>query len=314
MKENVNICLIQDAPVFFDRRRTINKMIDHISSAHDQGVDLIVFPEAYVPGYPRGFTFGTDIGRRTKEGKALYEKYWQESLDLQSEDMHLLIQASRKYDMYLVAGITERESTHGSLYCTTVYISPRDGLMGIHRKIKPTAAERIVWSEGDGSTLTTFNTELGILGGLICWENYMPEARLSMYKKGVQLYIAPTADARDSWVSSMQHIALEGRCFVLSCNQYVKKTDIPDEYHQHLYSYSDIVCRGGSLICSPDGNLIKGPVYDQSSMIMATLNMNQLISSKLDFDPNGHYTRNDIFAFSVKNMPPTFNENGPSET
>jgi nitrilase len=308
MKQNIQVGLVQDAPVFFDKAATIKKMLIHIKTAAEKGVDLIIFPESYVPGYPRGFTFGTDIGRRTEEGKALYQQYWESSIDLKGEETNQLVEASKTYRIYVVAGVTERTKTSGSLYCTTVYISPIKGLMGIHRKIKPTAAERIVWAEGDGSTLSTFQTEIGILGGLTCWENYMPAARMAMYQQGVELYIAPTADARPAWVSSMQHIALEGRCYVLSCNQYVTKQDIPTAYLPHLNIKEEVLCRGGSLVVSPDGHIQAGPIYDRSEILIANLDMNAIIRSKLDFDPNGHYTRPDIFKLTIRDLPPTIQE------
>jgi nitrilase len=308
MKSNIQVGLVQDAPIFFDKTATIEKMLNHIKTASVKGVDLIIFPESYVPGYPRGFTFGTDIGRRTEEGKILYQQYWKNSVDLKGEETNQLVEASKTHGIYVVAGVTERTKTSGSLYCTTVYISPKKGLMGIHRKIKPTAAERIVWAEGDGSTLSTFQTEIGILGGLTCWENYMPAARMAMYQRGVQLYIAPTADARPAWVTSMQHIALEGRCYVLSCNQYVTRKDVPDRYLHHIHIENEVLCRGGSLVVSPDGNILAGPVYDQSEILLVNLDMNAIIRSKLDFDPNGHYTRPDIFELTISDLPPTFKE------
>ncbi|NNF34782.1 MAG: carbon-nitrogen hydrolase family protein [Saprospiraceae bacterium] len=310
MKSKIKACLVQDSPVFFNKKATIEKMIRHIETAASSLVDLIVFPESYVPGYPRGFTFGADIGRRTDEGKELYRRYRDESIDLKGPELQLIEKACNAAGIYLVAGITESEGISGSLYCTTLYVSPSQGLMGIHRKIKPTAAERIVWAEGDGSTLSTFKTEIGIIGGLTCWENYMPAARMAMYKQGVQLYIAPTADARPAWVSSMQHIALEGRCYVLSCNQYVTKDNISDQFEDQLINFPDILCRGGSMIVSPNGEILAGPVYDRSELMIVEIDMDEISRSKLDFDPNGHYTRPDIFSFHVNGQPDPYIESG----
>jgi len=310
MKSKIQVCLVQDSPVFFDKRATVEKMIKHIYNAASSHADLVIFPESYVPGYPRGFTFGADIGRRTDEGKELYRRYREESMDLNGPELEIIEQACKEAGIYLVGGITESENHSGSLYCTTLYVSPGKGLMGIHRKIKPTAAERIVWAEGDGSTLSTFKTRLGIIGGLICWENYMPEARMAMYQKGVQLYIAPTADARPAWISSMQHIALEGRCYVFSCNQYITKDDIPYQYQDQLINYPHILCKGGSTVVSPHGEILAGPVYDRSELIMIEIDMNEIDRSKLDFDPNGHYTRPDIFRFQVNGLPDTYIESG----
>lgn len=308
MKSKIQVCLVQDSPVFFNKKATVEKMIRHLETAASSHADLIVFPESYVPGYPRGFTFGADIGRRTDEGKELYRRYRDESIDLKGPELQLIEKACKAAGIYLVAGITEREAISGSLYCTTIYVSPSQGLMGIHRKIKPTAAERIIWAEGDGTTLSTFKTGIGIIGGLTCWENYMPAARMAMYQQGVQLYIAPTADARPVWISSMQHIALEGRCYVLSCNQYVTKDDISDQYHNQLSSYPHILCRGGSTVISPQGKILAGPVYDRNENIIVEIDLDEITRSKLDFDPNGHYTRPDIFRLHVEGLPETYIE------
>ena len=229
----IKVCLIQDSPVFFDKEKTIEK-VEHLSRKYaKEGCELIVFPESFIPGYPRGFSFGAKIGSRTNEGRNLYSEYHKNSLDLESRDLKRLEELAKTENIYLVIGITEKQNTSGSLYCSMLYISPTDGLLGVHRKIKPTGTERVIWSEDDGKSLVTFQTKIGKLGGLICWENYMPLARISMYKKGVEIYIAPTADSREEWTSTMQHIALEGRCFVLGCNQFFTKSMYPEKY-QHL--------------------------------------------------------------------------------
>ena len=185
-----------------------------------------------------------------------------------------------------------------------VYLSPK-GILGVHRKIKPTGTERIIWSEADGEDLVTFDTEVGQLGGLICWENYMPLARMSMYQKGVEIYIAPTADSREEWIITMRHIALEGRCFVLGCNQFFTKSMYPKKYHSLVQNEPEQMCRGGSVIVSPMGKIIEGPLYDQKGALIAELDLDDIIKSKLDFDVIGHYSRNDIFKFNVVDQPET---------
>ncbi|HEY9116206.1 MAG TPA: nitrilase-related carbon-nitrogen hydrolase, partial [Roseivirga sp.] len=173
------------------------------------------------------------------------------------------------------------------------------------RKIKPTAQERVIWGEDDGSTLSTFQTEIGKLGGLICWENYMPMARMAMYQKGVQLYLAPTADSRENWQSTMKHIALEGRCYVLACNQFVTKEMYPDEIKngEELSKLPDIMSRGGSVIIDPLGEVVEGPLWDQKGILTAEINLDRVTQAKLDFDPIGHYHRPDLFNLTVSNMP-----------
>ena len=208
----------------------------------------------------------------------------------------------------MVIGATEKVNGHGSLYCSMLYISPHKGLLGVHRKIKPTGSERIIWAEASGESLTTYQTKIGKLGGLICWENYMPLARMAMYRKGVEIYIAPTADARDTWLSTMRHIALEGRCFILGCNQYFTKSMYPDEFRSLVKDEPEEICPGGSVIISPMGKIIAGPLSNQSDVLMAELELDEINQSKLDFDVIGHYARNDIFDLAIKGQPEIIKE------
>ena len=204
---------------------------------------------------------------------------------------------------YVAVGVMERDSDFGggTIYCTLLYFGPDGRLLGKHRKLKPTAAERLVWGEGDGSTLTVVDTEYGKVGGLICWENYMPLARVAMYGKGVSIYLAPTADSRESWQATMRHIALEGRCFVLGCNQYVEKSMYPKDLPgaEELGSQPDVMCRGGSVIVSPLGEVLAGPLWDREGILYADLDLGEVARAKLDFDAVGHYARPDVFQLTV---------------
>jgi len=304
----VKTCVIQDSPVFFDKEKTIRKVEKLVKEHSKNGCQLMVFPESFIPGYPRGFSFGTNIGHRTNEGRALYAEYYKNSVDLKSKDLDRLEKLARLQNVYLVIGITEKESHSGSLFCSMIYISPTAGLLGVHRKIKPTGAERIVWSEASGESLVTYKTNIGILGGLICWENYMPLARMSMYNKGVELYIAPTADSRKEWTFTMQHIALEGRCFVLGCNQFFLKSMYSKKYQALVPDEPENICPGGSVIVSPMGKIIAGPLFDKPGVLTADLDLEEINQSKLDFDVIGHYSRNDIFQLTVTNQPETKHE------
>ncbi|MEM8523034.1 MAG: carbon-nitrogen hydrolase family protein [Bacteroidota bacterium] len=297
----VKVGVVQDYPIFFDKEKTIKK-VEKICSEHSESCDLLVFPESFIPGYPRGFSFGTVVGSRTIEGREQYLEYYKNSVDLDSSNLRRLEMAAAKFNLYLVIGVTEKQVKNGSLYCSMLYISPTHGLLGVHRKIKPTGQERIIWGESDGRDLVTFNTKIGKLGGLICWENYMPLARMAMYQQGVEIYIAPTADARESWIASMRHIALEGRCFVLGCNQYMKRSFYPKEYQRVLEDQA-VDCRGGSVIISPLGEILAGPLFDKTDVLLANLDLDELIGSKLDFDVIGHYSRPDIFRLEVRNQP-----------
>ncbi|MEH6513213.1 MAG: carbon-nitrogen hydrolase family protein [Maribacter arcticus] len=299
----LKVCLIQDSPVFFDKEKTIQKIEDLVRIYSKQGCELIVFPESFIPGYPRGFSFGAVVGRRTDEGRNLYSEYHKNSLDLESVALKRLEKLAKAENVYLVIGVTEKQSNNGSLFCSMLYISPTDGFLGVHRKVKPTGSERIIWSEDDGKSLVSFDTKIGKLGGLICWENYMPLARMSMYNKGVEIYIAPTADSRDEWTSTMKHIALEGRCFVLGCNQFYTKSMYPDKYQHLVQDEPEDLCRGGSVIVSPLGKILAGPLFDEAGALIAELDLDEIVSAKLDFDVIGHYSRDDIFQFNAVNQP-----------
>ncbi|MGB5508734.1 carbon-nitrogen hydrolase family protein [Robiginitalea sp.] len=301
----VTACLIQDSPVFFDKSKTLQK-VESLTRKHArEGCDLIVFPESFIPGYPRGFTFGAKVGSRDAEGRKLFGEYHRNSLDLESADLKRLENLAREEQVYLVIGVTEKQHQNGSLYCSMLYLSPTDGLLGVHRKIKPTGTERLIWAEADGSSLVTFQTKIGKLGGLICWENYMPLARMSMYRKGVEIYVAPTADSRAGWTATLQHIALEGRCFVLGCNQYYTKSMYPPQYKSLVQGEPENLCPGGSAIVSPMGEFLAGPLYDKAGALRAELDLETIIPSKMDFDVNGHYSREDIFQLRIKGQPET---------
>ena len=304
----IKVGLVQESPVFFNKVETISKIEQLTKTNAAKGCDLLVFPESFIPGYPRGFTFGATIGSRSEKGRKLYAEYYENSLNVQSEDLKRLVDISKKNKTYLVIGVTEKDDISGSLYCSMLYISPTSGLLGTHRKIKPTGTERIVWAEASGESLTTYQTKIGKLGGLICWENYMPLARMSMYRKGVEIYIAPTADAREEWTSTLQHIALEGRCYVLGCNQYFTKSMYPEKYQTLVADEAETMCRGGSIIVAPNGKILAGPLYDKAGVLVAEIDLEEIKFNKLDFDVIGHYARNDIFEFDVKDQPETKKE------
>ncbi|MBN1250942.1 MAG: carbon-nitrogen hydrolase family protein [Bacteroidales bacterium] len=299
----VKVCVIQDTPVFFNKIATMNKVEILVKENAEKGCKLIVFPESFIPGYPRGFSFGTIVGSRNEQGRKLYKQYYDNSFDIESDDIKILEKISAENDAYIIIGVTEKNKTSGSLYCSLLYISPTKGLLGVHRKIKPTGQERVIWAEDSGASLFTCSTKIGKLGGLICWENYIPLARMAMYNKGVEIYVAPTADARPNWTSTMQHIALEGRCFVLGANQYFKKSDYPKELRDLVQLENENICEGGSVIVSPNGDIIAGPVFGKKAELIAEIDLDNVIENKLDFDVIGHYSRNDIFEFNVINQP-----------
>lgn len=298
-KSQCKAAVVQAAPILFDKAATTSKSISLISEAATEGADLILFPEAFIPCYPRGFSFGMVVGSRSGDGRSLWEKYVEESVEVPGPETEALGKAARAAGAYVVIGITERDG--GTLYCTMLYFGPDGTLLGKHRKLKPTGAERLIWGEDDGSTLTSIESEYGVIGGLICWENYMPLARMAMYQAGVDIYLAPTADARDTWQATMKHIAQEGRCFVLGCNQFVTKEMVPAglPMGEELDKQPDILSRGGSVIVNPLGHVVAGPLFGEEGILYADLEMGQVVRGKLDFDVVGHYNRPDIFKFEV---------------
>jgi nitrilase len=299
----VKVGVVQAAPVLFDREATTEKALNLIAEAAAHGVELILFPESYIPAYPRGLSFGTVVGSRSPAGRQTWERYWANAVEVPGPVTDRLAEAARAAGATLVMGVTERDGQFGggTLFCTLLYFSPDGHLLGKHRKLKPTAAERLVWGEGDGSTLTTIHTPFGVVGGLICWENYMPLARMAMYGKGVQIYLAPTADSRETWQATLRHIACEGRCFVLGCNQFVTKAMYPADLVgiEDLANQPEVICRGGSVIVSPLGEVLAGPLFDQEGILFAELDMGEVARSKLDFDAVGHYARPDVFQLTV---------------
>jgi nitrilase len=270
----VKVAVVQAAPVLFERAATVEKACHLIQEAAGQGAELLLFPEAFIPGYPRGLSFGMVVGSRKPEGRQLWQRYWEASVEIPSPTTVALGAAARQ-------------------------------AIGLHRKLKPTGAERLIWGEGDGSTLTVLPTHLGKIGGLICWENYMPLARMALYSKGVEIYLAPTADARETWQATLRHIACEGRCFVLGCNQFVTRSMYPADLqgHPELAEQPEVMCRGGSAVISPLGEVIAGPLYDQEGILYAELDLNEVVRARLDFDVVGHYARPDVFQLLVNEQP-----------
>src|SRR6185436_1082602 len=226
------VAVVQAAPVAFDRERTLAKVHTLAGEAAHQGARLVLFPEAFVSAYPRGLDFGAVVGSRTSEGREDFRRYWESSVDVPGPAVDALAETARSHRIYLVVGVVERD--RGTLYCAVLFFDPHGNYLGKHRKVMPTASERLVWGFGDGSTMPVFDTPLGRMGAVVCWENYMPLMRAAHYAKGIQIYLAPTADGRETWLSTMRHIAMEGRCFVLSCNQYALRSDYPADYVSEL--------------------------------------------------------------------------------
>ncbi len=304
MGDSVRVAVVQASPVDLDRDATTEKACRLIAETGRRGAGLVVLPEVLIPGYPRGISFGTVIGNRTDAGRKTYALYWENSVEVPGPITEAIGAAAAQAGLYVVAGVSEREDSYrgGTLYNTLLYFGPDGKLLGKHRKLKPTGAERLIWGEGDGSTLTTVRTPFGTVGGLICWENYMPLARMAMYSKGVDIYIAPTADNRDSWQATIRHIALEGRCFVLACNQFMTRSMVPANW-EDIGPGPEVISRGGSAIVGPLGEYVAGPLFDEEGILVADLELDRITEARFDFDVVGHYNRPDVFTLQINEEP-----------
>lgn len=285
----IRAAAVQAGSVLFDCDATLAKAERVIAEAALGGARLLVFPEAFVGGYPKGAGFGARVGSRSAEGRKLFRRYYETAVDVPGPATNRLGDAARQCGIWLVIGVIERDA--GTLYCTALFFGPDGALAGKHRKLMPTASERLIWGFGDGSTLPVIETGFGKAGAVICWENYMPLLRAAMYARGIQLYCAPTVDDRETWPVTMRHIALEGRCFVLSACQYVAG-DGPAP-----------LIRGGSLIVGPLGVVLAGPSYDGECILYADLDVGEIAEGKFDLDVAGHYARPDVFRLEVNTAP-----------
>jgi nitrilase len=281
----------------FDTDGTIGKMWDLVEELKSESPDLVLFPEAFLPGYPTGLSFGAVVGNRTEEGKKLFARYYDQSIEENDAHFKELQAMALSLNAVLAVGAVEKEAISGTLYCTLFYFDSEGSYLGKHRKLKPTGSERLIWGEGDGSTLPVFDNGFGVYGGLICWENYMPLARMAMYQQGIQIYLAPTADCRDAWQATMQHIAIEGRCYVLGCNQLITLDTYPEDLRKEVENTP--MCSGGSVIVAPGGSVIAGPILDKEGILYADIDLEAVTKGKYELDVAGHYNRPDVFSFKV---------------
>ena len=308
--------VVQAASVAFEREATLEKLRALSADAAGQGAALALFPEAFVSGYPKGFDFGSRVGARTPEGREAFRRYWEGAIDVPGADVDFIGKVAAENKLHLVVGVIERDL--GTLYCTVLFFAPGGAFLGKHRKLMPTGSERTIWGFGDGSTLPVFDTAVGKLGAVICWENRLPLLRMAMYAKGIQIYCAPTADHRPTWIPTLRHIAIEGRCFVLSCNQYSRRGDFPadlaagqaapreggpGEDGEAADGPATVMSRGGSCIVDPMGEILAGPDYDGECILTADIDLDEVVRGKYDFDVAGHYARPDVFRLHVNERP-----------
>ena len=293
---SVTVAAVQAAPVFLDREATIEHLSILIADAASGGAQLVVFPEAIVPGYPDWVWRGPSWS-----DAEWYRRLHANAVDVPGAAIDRLGAAARDANAWVVVGVTERVRS-GTLYNTLVYLNSKGDIAATHRKLIPTGGERTVWGQGDGSTIAVIETEFGRIGGLICWENLMPLARTALYELGIDIYLAPTWDNSDAWPSTLRHIAREGRVFVIGTNTCLRGADISrslpgaDDLYQ---GEDDWLSRGNTMIVAPDGTIVAGPLIGQTGMLVATLDLDDLVPARRQFDPVGHYSRPDIFQLTI---------------
>ena len=301
----VKVAAAQSTPLFLNREKTARKACDLILEAGKNGAKLIVFPEVYVPGYPDWVWVVPNS--QAKQLNDLYVELIQNAVSIPDESTQKLCQAAKKAKIYVTIGLHEKntESSNASLFNSLLFIDDQGKILGTHRKLIPTGGEKMIWAQGDGSTLHVFDTSIGKIGGLICWENYMPLARQAMYASGTQILVVPTWDKSENWLSSLRYIAREGGLFVISCCAAIRMADIPDRYDfKNLYPEGrDWINTGNSCIINPRGEYIAGPVEKKEEIVYATIDLNEITSSKRMFDAAGHYARPDVFKFAVNRKP-----------
>jgi len=298
----VRVASVQASPVFLDRDATIDRVGELTAKAVVDGAQLVLFPEAFVPGYPDW------VWRTTPWSDAeWYERLADQAVTVPGPATERLAEIASSNGTYLAVGVDERSATGGTIYNSLVYFGPDGRLLGCHRKLMPTGGERLAWGSGDGSTLTVFDTPFGRVGGLICWENYMPMARMAMYAQGVDILLAPTWDNSDVWVPTLRHIAKEGRCFVVGSTACQHGSDISSELPGRVDLYpgdqDDWMSRGNSTIVGPDGDLLAGPLVGTSGILVADVDLARIPPARRQFDPVGHYARPDVFTLHIDTRP-----------
>ncbi|PLW76099.1 carbon-nitrogen hydrolase family protein [Cohaesibacter celericrescens] len=275
---------------------TLNRIQSFMGELKNAGTDVVVLPEATLGGYPKGADFGTKVGFRKPEGRAEFRSYWEQAIAVPGPETDALAELSASVGSTIAIGVIERDGH--TLHCAVLFFDPMNGLVAKHRKLMPTGSERLIWGKGDGSTMPAVETSVGRIGAAICWENYMPLFRTEMYSKDLSVWCAPTVDEREIWQKSMAHIAYEARTFLVSACQYVPS---PKEFGIEVADWEADrpLIRGGSVVMSPLGEVIAGPLYGEEGLVAAEINLAEIAEARFDLDVNGHYARPDIFTLHV---------------
>ena len=301
------LAVVQKAPWLLDKGKTIDSAANLVKEAAAKGAKLVIFTETFIPGYP-AWIWRLRPGGDWGLSEELYARLLKNSVNLESNDLAPLFDAAKQHNVTIVCGMNERDSklSQSTLYNTVVVIGPDGTLLNRHRKLMPTNPERMTWGFGDASGLKVIDTPAGRIGTLICWENYMPLARYALYSQGVEIYIAPTYDSGDGWIGTLQHIAREGRCWVVGCGNLLRGSDIPDDFPEKAKLYPDNnewVNAGDSVVIAPGGKIEAGPQRQEEGIIYCEIDPELAHSAKRALDVAGHYSRPDIFTLHVNTEP-----------
>ncbi len=301
MKGTVTVACVQAEPVVLDRNATLDKLATQTGVAAGAGAELVVFPETFVSVYPSSVWAKALAGWSDPGAKTAFAQLVESAVEIPGPAADRLGEIAQEHSVWLVTGVNEVDPTrNGTVYNTLLYHSPNGSLVLGHRKLVPTNHERLVWGQGDGGGLRALETPLGRIGGLICWENYMPLARFSLYESGVEIYLAPTADDADAWQATLVHIARESRAYVVAPCHFQRASAYPENFPlRELLEGHDLIGRGGSAILAPDGAYLAGPLYGEEGILYAELDASRLHEARQRFDPAGHYHRPDVLRLQV---------------
>lgn len=301
LKDTCRIAVVQAAPVMFDKEACLEKAVGLIRECATNGAELVVFPELFLPGYPYGMTFGYTVGSRNEDGRKDWKRYYDNSILATGPERARLAQTAKACGVYVSIGYSERDAVTATLYNSNLMISPEGAVLN-HRKLKPTGSERVVWGDADRDFFPVMDTPWGPMGNLICWESYMPLARVALYQKGVTIYISPNTNDNPEWQHTIRHIAIEGHCYFVNADLYFTRDMYPKGLHcpQEIAALPEIVCRGGSCVIDPFGHAVTDTLWDAEGVLYADLDLQKVPASRMEHDVCGHYARPDVLQLEVK--------------